>query len=214
MPHNTPLVLRGNIVFGLGEDRYVFRDFSGDLVVKIDDDTWGMEVGPFDRIEIDGSLNRDDRMGHIELDVQSIRRAPGTLERAALELEYLFIWPVIGRISSPYGNRRSPITGRQQFHTGIDITSPRGTPVRAAMSGRVITVTRNNVYGNYIVIGHHSGLRTMYAHLNTTRVRAGDYVETGQSIGDVGTTGISTGPHLHFGVFRNGVTVNPRSFLR
>ena len=214
LPHNTVVALRGNIVFGLGGDRYVFRDLSGDLVVKIDDDTWGMEVGPYDRIAIDGSLKRNDRIGQIELDVSVIRRAVGAPERGAQELEYLFIWPVTGRLTSPYGNRRSPLTGRRQFHTGIDISAPAGTPVRSAMSGRVITVSRDRVYGNYIVINHHSGFRTKYAHLSAASVRAGDYVETGQRIGDVGSTGLSTGPHLHFGVFINGATVNPRRFLR
>ena len=215
LTHNSQVALRGNIIFGLGEARYVFRDSSGDMVVKVEDDIWGeLSISPFDRIEIDGELKRDERNWHIELDVISIRRAVGVLERGAAELEHLFMWPVIGRVSSPYGNRRSPITGRQQFHTGIDITAPRGTPVRAAMSGRVSIVGRDNVYGNYIIINHHTGLRTLYAHLNVTRVTQGVYVATGEHIGDVGTSGLSTGPHLHFGVFRNNATVNPRDFLR
>ena len=215
LPHNTSLVLRGNIVFGLGGDRYLFRDSTGDMVLRINDEKWeGLYVGPFDRIEIDGELRRDDRIGLTEIHVINIRSAAGTLERGAAELEHLFIWPVSARITSPYGNRRSPVNGRRQFHSGIDISAPFGTPVRAAMSGRVSAVGRDRVYGNYIIISHHSGLRTKYAHLSSARVRAGDYIETGARIGDVGSTGISTGPHLHFTVFRNGVTVNPRSLLR
>ena len=126
----------------------------------------------------------------------------------------LFTWPARGTISSDYGYRRSPINGRRLFHNGIDIAAPRGTPVRAALSGEVGFVSRDNVYGNYVVINHHSGYRTLYAHLHVVRVKVGDSVETGQRIGDVGSTGISTGPHLHFAVNQNGVILNPRALMR
>jgi murein DD-endopeptidase MepM/ murein hydrolase activator NlpD len=126
----------------------------------------------------------------------------------------LFIWPVIGRISSGYGFRRCPFSGVRQFHTGIDISAPTGTSVRAAMSGRVTHVGYDDIFGNTVVITHHSGYRTLYAHLNVARVRTGAFVQTGERIGDVGSTGLSTGPHLHFTVYRHGVTVNPRSLMR
>jgi murein DD-endopeptidase MepM/ murein hydrolase activator NlpD len=126
----------------------------------------------------------------------------------------LFIWPTSGRITSGYGFRRSPFTGARQFHSGIDIGAPTGTPVRAAMSGRVTHVGFDNTFGNTVIISHHSGYRTLYAHLNVARVRPGAYVQTGERIGDVGSTGLSTGPHLHFTVYKNGVTVNPRSLMR
>jgi len=90
-----------------------------------------------------------------------------------------------------------------------------GAPVRAAMAGRVIQVGSNDYsWGNFIIISHHSGYRTFYAHLSRTRVRVGAYVETGERIGDIGSTGLSTGPHLHFTVYKNGVTVNPRTLMR
>ena len=126
----------------------------------------------------------------------------------------LFIWPVTGRITSPFGFRRCPITNVRQFHTGIDIGAPTGTPIRAAMGGRVATVGYDRVFGNFIIINHHSGFRTLYAHLSRVRVRQGANVQTGERIGDVGSTGLSTGPHLHFTVFRHGVTVNPRTLMR
>ncbi|MDR0513459.1 MAG: M23 family metallopeptidase [Treponema sp.] len=126
----------------------------------------------------------------------------------------LFIWPTTGRITSPFGFRRSPFTGVRQFHGGIDIAAPRGTPVRAAMAGRITRVGYNNILGNYIIINHHSNFRTVYAHLHVVRVRTGDSVATGERIGDVGSTGLSTGPHLHFEVHRNGVRVNPRTLMR
>jgi murein DD-endopeptidase MepM/ murein hydrolase activator NlpD len=127
----------------------------------------------------------------------------------------LFIWPVRGVVTSPYGMRRDPFNpNRRQFHTGIDIRGSTGTPVRAAMSGRVSRVGFDPVLGNYVLINHHSGYRTLYAHLSRIRTRTGAYVGTGERIGDVGSTGLSTGPHLHFTVYKNGVTVNPRPLMR
>jgi murein DD-endopeptidase MepM/ murein hydrolase activator NlpD len=126
----------------------------------------------------------------------------------------LFIWPIPGYITSNYGYRKSPFTGARQFHSGLDIGSPMGTPVRAAMAGRVSFVGWDDLFGNYAVITHHSGYRTLYGHMSVLRVKSGAYVGTGQRIGDVGSTGLSTGPHLHFTVYKNGITVNPRSLMK
>jgi murein DD-endopeptidase MepM/ murein hydrolase activator NlpD len=126
----------------------------------------------------------------------------------------LFIWPVPGYITSPYGLRKSPFTGARQFHSGLDIGSPMGSPIRAAMSGRVSAVGWDDNFGNYVVVSHHSGYRTLYAHMSVIRVKSGAYVGTGERIGDVGSTGLSTGPHLHFTVYKNGVTVNPRTLMK
>jgi murein DD-endopeptidase MepM/ murein hydrolase activator NlpD len=123
----------------------------------------------------------------------------------------LFIWPTVNRyVTSAYGWRRSPITQTRHFHAGIDIRGSIGAPVYAAMAGRVSYTGYDSVYGNHVVITHHSGYRTLYGHLNVIRVKSGAYVSTGQRIGDVGNTGASTGPHLHFTVYKNGKTVNPR----
>jgi murein DD-endopeptidase MepM/ murein hydrolase activator NlpD len=123
----------------------------------------------------------------------------------------LFMWPTANRyVTSGYGNRRSPITGTWLFHNGIDIRGNTGAPVYAAMAGKVSFAGYNSVYGNYIVISHHAGYRTLYGHLNVIRVKSGAYVSAGQRIGDVGNTGASTGSHLHFTVYKDGVTVNPR----
>jgi murein DD-endopeptidase MepM/ murein hydrolase activator NlpD len=127
----------------------------------------------------------------------------------------LFIWPTTNRyVTSAYGWRRSPITNTRLFHFGIDIRGNIGAPVYAAMAGRVSFTGYNDVYGNHIVITHHSGYRTLYGHLNIIRVKSGAYVSTGQRIGDIGNTGLSTGPHLHFTVYKNGVAVNPRTLTR
>jgi murein DD-endopeptidase MepM/ murein hydrolase activator NlpD len=126
----------------------------------------------------------------------------------------LFIWPVSGYITSPYGYRANPFGGARQFHSGLDIGAAMGTPIKAAMAGRVSTVGYDKSFGNYVVISHHSGYRTLYAHMSMVRVKSGAYVAAGQRIGDAGTSGLSTGPHLHFTVYKNGVTVNPRSLMK
>ena len=126
----------------------------------------------------------------------------------------LFIWPCPGYISSAYGYRIAPFGGTRAFHSGIDIASPMGTPIKAAMAGRVTQVGYDDSFGNYVLLSHHSGYRTFYGHMSVIRVKAGAYVATGERIGDVGTTGLSTGPHVHFTVYKNGVTVNPRSLMR
>jgi murein DD-endopeptidase MepM/ murein hydrolase activator NlpD len=121
----------------------------------------------------------------------------------------LFIWPIRGRITSRYGYRISPISGLRTFHTGIDLSAITGVPIKAAMSGRVISAGYNATFGNYIVISHHSNYRTLYGHLSAFKTKSGAYVRTGEVIGYVGNTGQSTGSHLHFTVYKNGVTVNP-----
>ena len=125
----------------------------------------------------------------------------------------LFIWPIRGYISSRYGWRTSPFTGARQFHSGLDIAASQGTPIRAAMAGRVSSTGYDVNSGNYIVLSHHSGYRTFYGHLEVIRVSAGEYVKTNQRIGDAGSTGLSTGSHLHFTVFKNGLTVNPLNLM-
>ena len=125
----------------------------------------------------------------------------------------LFIWPIRGYISSRYGWRTSPFTGARQFHSGLDIAAPHGTPIRAAMAGRVSSTGYDVNSGNYVVLSHHSGYRTFYGHLDVIRVSAGEYVKNNQRIGDVGSTGLSTGSHLHFTVFKNGLSVNPLNLM-
>jgi murein DD-endopeptidase MepM/ murein hydrolase activator NlpD len=126
----------------------------------------------------------------------------------------LFIWPVRSYVTSRYGYRPNPFGGgKRSFHTGVDIGAPSGTPIKAAMGGRVSTVGYNDVNGNYVVITHHSGYRSQYLHMSVVRVKPGAYVRTGDRIGDVGNTGLSTGPHLHFTVYKNGVTVNPLAVM-
>ena len=118
------------------------------------------------------------------------------------------------RVTSEFGYRSDPFTGQSSGHTGIDIAVPTGTPVRAALPGVVTTATYNaGGYGYYVKIDHGNGMVTLYAHNSKLLVKAGDTVEAGDMVSLSGSTGRSTGPHLHFEVRVNGQRVNPRSYL-
>ncbi len=122
------------------------------------------------------------------------------------------IWPAYGEISSPFGWRIHPITKRWSFHTGIDIAAPQGTPIFAADNGVVEYAGRKKGYGLFVIL-NHGVYKTAYGHLSRIDVFVGQYVRRGELIGRVGSTGVSTGPHLHFEVrYRNKCT-NPLSFL-
>lgn len=121
--------------------------------------------------------------------------------------------PSYSNISSPYGYRTHPISGTRKFHKGVDIAASSGNSVIAAASGTVVKSYFSSSYGNYIVVSHGGGMMTGYAHLNRRMVSAGQSVAAGQQIGTVGSTGNSTGPHLHFEVYVNGSTTNPMNYF-
>lgn len=124
-----------------------------------------------------------------------------------------FLKPCSGRISSPFGPRIHPITRRQQFHTGIDIAAPYRTPLKAGGDGKVVYVGWRGGYGNTVMIDHGGGLATLYAHCSGFAVSNGNIVKAGQVIAYVGSTGTSTGNHVHFEVRRNGHPVDPMSVM-
>ena len=123
-----------------------------------------------------------------------------------------FIKPVNSGITSGFGYRIHPILGVRKMHTGIDISAATGTPIRAADAGAVISSGRRGGYGLCVVIDHGGGMSTVYGHCSRLAVTAGREVRQGQVIGYVGSTGLSTGPHLHFEVRRDGTPVNPQSY--
>ena len=130
-----------------------------------------------------------------------------------IDSETSYLWPLSGyyRLSSLFGYRIHPITGEAHSHTGIDIPAPGNTPILACKSGQVVTSAYHYSYGNYVVIDHGNGNSTLYAHMSSRAVSEGDMVTQGQTIGYVGTTGSSTGNHLHLEVRDNYTRVDPES---
>ncbi len=122
----------------------------------------------------------------------------------------LFASPLAdGKITSPYGYRPHPFTGAQSFHTGVDMRASVGTSVMAARDGVVFEVGTLEIFGHYIILNHESGFQTVYAHLQEIRVKVGEIVEAGNVIALSGNSGISTGPHLHFEIRRDGIPADP-----
>jgi murein DD-endopeptidase MepM/ murein hydrolase activator NlpD len=141
-----------------------------------------------------------------ELDWVTRQEINGDLFRKPLKSRY---W-----LSSPYGWRDSPFnTGKRSFHSGVDMAASQGTPIYAALDGKVTTTGYSAVYGNYVIITHHSGYKSLYAHMSQITCKRGNFVYTNTMIGRVGSTGQSTGPHLHWTVYKNGKTVNPLSLI-
>lgn len=132
------------------------------------------------------------------------RKATGTL----------FLYPTNGRLTSYYGYRNDPFTGRRRFHYGIDIANRSGTTVTATMGGVVADIgDRPTGYGKYVIIRHGYGFQSLYAHLDRVTVWEGQRVSQGAKIGEMGNTGRSTGPHLHFSIYKNNSPINPLNYL-
>ncbi len=123
------------------------------------------------------------------------------------------IRPAYGYETSGFGYRISPFTGHKQFHEGLDIANRVGTPVIAPANGVVAFAGRKDGFGNLIIIDHGHGITTRYGHLSKILVKVGQHVKRGEKIGEIGNTGRSTGPHLHYEVHVNGVPVNPERYI-
>ena len=141
-----------------------------------------------------------------KMDESSLHQALGDMFRTPLSASY--------HLSSHFGWRADPFTGVRSYHTGLDMACPQGTPILAAMGGKIAFVGYSNVFGNYVIINHQNGYQTLYGHMSKTLARKGQTVSQGTRIGLVGTTGYSTGPHLHFTVYRNGRLIDPASVLK
>ena len=125
----------------------------------------------------------------------------------------LFVYPLKGPLSSGFGMRKDPFTGLMSMHRGYDIVAATGSSVTASNEGRVVYTGENALYGRYVLLSHQGGYQTLYAHLSRWSVSEGQWVAQGQKIGEVGTTGRSTGPHLHFSIYNNGDALDPGKYL-
>ena len=152
-----------------------------------------------------GMEQRTDYMNVVESELMSSAARTALLPRDAPLVE--------GFVGSGFGMRTDPFTGQLAMHAGIDFAAPVGTPIYAAAGGVVASAERHPEFGNVVRIDHGNGLQTLYAHTLRFIVKAGDIVRKGQQIAVVGTTGRSTGPHLHFEVHVNGVPQNPLKYL-
>jgi murein DD-endopeptidase MepM/ murein hydrolase activator NlpD len=148
------------------------------------------------------------------VDVNALDALGETLDSRRLLLESVPAgWPVRGTLSSVFGVRNSPFTETPVFHHGMDIVAQVGAPVLASASGVVVKSGYEALYGNMVVVDHGAGYRSVYGHLSSLSVEEGAYVNRGEELGKVGSTGRSTGPHLHYEVRLNGLPVNPARFL-
>ncbi len=174
-------------------------------------------------IYLEKNLQRHIRRVHWEL--EQLQMEAALQEQHAQRIENFFdsqrsllaatptIWPVRGWVTSGFGHRRSPFTGTLQMHEGIDIGARKGTPVKASADGIVIFAGWKGDYGRMVTIDHGYGFRTRYGHFDTLQVRNGQRVKRGTVIGTVGTTGQTTGPHLHYEVRLHNVPTNPKAYM-
>ena len=154
----------------------------------------------------------------LELDITRQEGELGHLSNHLKEQQTLLnftpsVWPVRGWISSRFGYRVSPFTGRRELHKGLDIVNRAGTPVVVTADGQVVFAGYKGGYGKMVIIDHGLGKVTKYGHLSKVAVRNGDLLVRGQELGLLGNTGRSTGPHLHYEVVVNGKVVNPVDYL-
>jgi len=168
-----------------------------------------------------GSAPQARDLAEIEFAVERIEASlaeldAATADRQLAEMAFPYRLPVMGQdldVSSGFGQRRDPFTGRRAQHTGLDIPASRGTPILASGGGRVRSAGYKGAYGYTVVIDHGDGLATLYGHASKLFVKTGDVVLPQQKIAAVGSSGRSTGPHLHFEVIRHGKRVEPTRYL-
>ena len=170
-----------------------------------------------------GYQSSGDKIKQIEAEIKKTGRGSQAKKAEAAGQKYntvsigniKFIWPCpsSSRITSGFGGRESPTEGASSNHQGIDIGAPTGSNIVAAADGTVTISTYSYSAGNYIMLNHGGGVSTVYMHCSQLLVSAGDTVKQGQVIAKVGSTGYSTGPHLHFGVRLNGSYVNPAKYV-
>ncbi|MBN2420153.1 MAG: peptidoglycan DD-metalloendopeptidase family protein [Deltaproteobacteria bacterium] len=146
--------------------------------------------------------------------LKAIEEKKGNTDSLSSNNSGLPVWPLEARISSSFGWRNDPFTGERKFHEGIDLAAEEGADVKAIMAGRVQMTDDQKGYGKVVVLDHGNGFSSLYAHNSDITVKAGDWITKGSTIARVGSTGRSTGPHLHFEVRKDGEKLDPEKFLR
>jgi murein DD-endopeptidase MepM/ murein hydrolase activator NlpD len=171
--------------------------------------------------------DRDDKglIQQMRVDVERLQTEAVSRETSLSELEKVLqtkreilantpsIWPAQGWVTSDFGFRTNPFTGLTQMHEGIDISNRTGTVVIAPANGFISDIGNDWAHGKFLVISHGFGMTTRYSHLNKVLVKAGQKVKRGEKIAEIGTTGKTTGPHLHYEVRLNGIPVNPMRYI-
>lgn len=147
------------------------------------------------------------------LNAQNNNKVPASASGASSESGFLYPLPYAVEITSPFGMRHNPVTGLYSSHSGVDFGAGQGTSIYACKSGTVTVAGYAEAWGYYVTINHGDGYSTLYAHMTNYTVSTGDYVAQGDVIGYVGSTGWSTGPHLHLSVLYNGAYVNPMNYI-
>lgn len=137
---------------------------------------------------------------------------PKTADETAYMMNFEHVAPVEATLTSTYGGRVHPLSGKSSFHFGLDLAAPKDTPI-GAMADGTVRETGNGSYGNYIIVDHADGFSTLYAHCNTLVAKKADTVRAGQEIAKVGATGNATGNHLHLEVWRDGKALNPLHYV-
>ncbi len=137
----------------------------------------------------------------------------GTVRTFFLTPTFRFPLPA-GILTSSFGMRKNPVTGNLVFHKGVDIAAPWGTPVLACADGEVTEIGSDVVYGNYLILRHDGSRESLYGHLQSIKIELHEKIKSGSIIGTVGSTGQSTGPHLHFELHENGIPKNPTGFIK
>lgn len=167
---------------------------------------------PGDRVAL--SQEMDLLSATVNEEGQSLRALERFITKAGRVLAALpSRWPVRGAVNSEFGRRLSPWTGAPEFHSGIDISSDRGMPVKAPAPGTVVFAGSQAEYGNTVILDHGNDIKSLYGHLQKIQVVLGQRVERGQVIALSGNTGKSSGPHLHYEILVKGQAVNPRGYL-
>jgi murein DD-endopeptidase MepM/ murein hydrolase activator NlpD len=204
--------LRGMVNLETGEDKTEFRGIGGsdpsfiepgNTMARTHRELAALMYRSLDNLEDEIALGKQDKTElHKFLENQKILLASTPS-----------IWPTKGWLSSRFGYRTSPFTGKKEFHKGIDVSTRMGAPVVAVADGIVSAVGRDHGYGRVLSLKHGYGLVTRYAHLKKALVKKGQYVKRGETIALVGNSGRSTGPHLHYEVHLNRVAVNPLRYI-